>query len=110
MPKVATVEDLASWRREAEAKRSAAQRVVAICGDTGCRTPGSLQVMQAFEQQIERQGLSDLVTVRLTGCLGFCEQGPVVVIEPGGIFYCRVTPEDVGEIVAVTRPCRRIPS
>jgi len=40
--------------------------------------------------------------VRVTGCHGFCEQGPIAVIEPGNIFYCHINPEDAHDIVTKT--------
>ncbi|MGQ9730541.1 MAG: NADH-ubiquinone oxidoreductase-F iron-sulfur binding region domain-containing protein [Candidatus Zipacnadales bacterium] len=102
MAKIPTLEALNARRRQAQAKRAAIQKVVAVCGDTGCRAPGSLQVARTLEEEINRQGLGESVIVRVTGCLGFCEQGPVVIIDPDGIVYCRVSPEDAEEIVAVT--------
>jgi NADH:ubiquinone oxidoreductase subunit F (NADH-binding)/(2Fe-2S) ferredoxin len=47
---------------------------------------------------VERLGLSNNVSIKLTGCHGFCEQGPIVVVEPEGTFYKQVTLEDVSEI------------
>jgi NADH-quinone oxidoreductase subunit F len=49
-----------------------------------------------------KQGLEKSVQVRATGCHGFCEQGPIVVVEPGNTFYCHVTPGDTQEIITET--------
>jgi NADH-quinone oxidoreductase subunit F len=49
-----------------------------------------------------KQGLEKTVQVRSTGCHGFCEQGPIVVIEPGNTFYCHVLPDDACEIISKT--------
>ncbi|WP_455653432.1 NADH-quinone oxidoreductase subunit NuoF [Phascolarctobacterium sp.] len=72
---------------------------VLICGGTGCKSAGSKEVQLAFSRAIEAQGLSDEVMVVETGCHGFCEHGPLVIVYPEGTFYCRVKAEDAEEIV-----------
>ena len=73
---------------------------VLICGGTGCKSAGSKEVQLAFSRAIEAKGLSDEVMVVETGCHGFCEHGPlVIVVYPEGTFYCQVKAEDVEEIV-----------
>jgi NADH-quinone oxidoreductase subunit F len=69
-----------------------------ICQGTGCISSGSEAVYNALKEEITRQGISH-AEVDFTGCHGFCEQGPNVVIEPGGIFYTHVQAEDAPEIV-----------
>jgi len=77
---------------------------ITVCGGTGCRVYGSEKVWEAFRDEIVRQGVKASLNldVRVTGCHGFCEKGPLVVIRPQGIFYARVKVEDVPEIVAET--------
>ncbi|MFO7173459.1 MAG: NADH-quinone oxidoreductase subunit NuoF [Bacillota bacterium] len=70
-----------------------------VCKSTGCRAARSEPTARAFLQEVAAQGLSDRVRVVQVGCLGFCRMGPVVVVQPGDIFYCRVQVEDVPEIV-----------
>lgn len=72
---------------------------VLICGGTGCKSAGSKEVQLAFSRAIEAKGLSDEVRVVETGCHGFCEHGPLVIVYPEGTFYCQVKAEDVEEIV-----------
>jgi len=55
--------------------------------------------MKAFKDELAKKGLDREVMLVETGCHGMCEMGPVVVVYPEGAFYCRVTPEDVPEIV-----------
>jgi NADH-quinone oxidoreductase subunit F len=75
---------------------------VSVCGGTGCRASGAEAVAAAFEEEIEKQELQVKVEFRETGCHGFCERGPLVVIGPKKIFYQKVKPEDVPEIIAKT--------
>ena len=70
---------------------------VLVCGGTGCKSAGSKEVQLEFARQLEQKGLSDEVMIVETGCHGFCEHGPLVIIYPEGTFYCRVKPEDVEE-------------
>lgn len=72
---------------------------VLICGGTGCKSAGSKEVQLAFSRAIEAKGLSDEVMVVETGCHGFCEHGPLVIVYPESTFYCQVKAEDVEEIV-----------
>ena len=73
-------------------------KVIFVCQGTGCVSGGSDTVYEALKAEAAKQKLSD-VEVDFTGCHGFCEQGPNVVIEPEGIFYTHVEPEDAQEII-----------
>ena len=63
------------------------------CGDNG------MAVRIAFVQELAKRGLENCVRANKTGCLDVCSLGPSVVIYPAGIWYKRVSPEDVPEIV-----------
>jgi NADH-quinone oxidoreductase subunit F len=76
------------------------KKFVAICAGTGCRASGSLKVKEALEAELKKQNLN--VDVLATGCLGFCEKGPMVVVHPDEYFYQHVKVEDVPEIVSKT--------
>jgi NADH-quinone oxidoreductase subunit F/NAD(P)H dehydrogenase (quinone)/NADP-reducing hydrogenase subunit HndC len=70
-----------------------------ICGGTGCHATKSLQVKARLEEEIEKRGLQDKVWVIETGCNGFCAQGPVMSVFPGGIFYQYLEGDDALEII-----------
>ncbi|KKM24270.1 hypothetical protein LCGC14_1606760, partial [marine sediment metagenome] len=53
----------------------------------------------ALRAELASRGLGETIRLCVTGCHGFCEQGPIVVIDPANVFYCHVTPDDVAEIV-----------
>jgi len=74
-------------------------RYITVCGGTGCQSSDSLVIIDALKKEIEEAGLSDEVTVSITGCFGFCEKGPIVKINPDNTFYVHVTPADANEIV-----------
>jgi len=76
------------------------QSYVLVCGGTACCSGGADKLVEEFAARLESAGIKDTVQVVKTGCLGFCEQGPIVKILPQGTFYVQVKPEDVKEIVA----------
>jgi len=102
MDRLNTFNDLETLRKQLEADCKKFRSTLTMCGGTGCQASGSQPVIDAFKDQLLKQGLEENIRVRSTGCHGFCEQGPILVIEPGNIFYCHVTPEDAREIIAET--------
>ncbi|MHC4714024.1 MAG: (2Fe-2S) ferredoxin domain-containing protein, partial [Planctomycetota bacterium] len=74
-------------------------RVIYVCGGTGCRAGRGLDVAEAIGNELRDRSLGESVLVKMTGCHGFCEQGPLVVLHPAGTLYVKVKPADAGEIV-----------
>jgi len=70
-----------------------------LCSGTGCQATGSARVKDALLEEITKRGLGDTHLVIETGCNGFCAQGPVMVVQPDGIFYEKLKVEDAAEIV-----------
>ncbi len=73
---------------------------VLVCSGTGCTASGSAGLFDEFESQLKANGIENEVKVVKTGCFGLCAEGPIVVVYPEGSMYCRVTKEDVSEIVS----------
>lgn len=109
--------DLESVAGEYQAAARNVTRRVVICAGTGCMAGGALKVHKAFVEKIQNAGLpmvtelrpegagtekGSLVFVSKSGCQGFCQMGPLVTIEPDGILYAKVKPEDVDEILQTT--------
>jgi NADH:ubiquinone oxidoreductase subunit F (NADH-binding)/(2Fe-2S) ferredoxin/Pyruvate/2-oxoacid:ferredoxin oxidoreductase delta subunit len=70
-----------------------------VCAGTGCVSNGSLKIKEALEDEVRKRGLEDEVLVVTTGCNGFCGQGPIMVVQPDGTFYQRLTVKDVPHLV-----------
>lgn len=68
----------------------------------GCLHGRFEDLVPALQQEVERRGLSGEVDVVETGCRGMCAMGPVILIEPDGLFYTDVQPADVPELVEET--------
>ncbi len=97
-----SVGELEQLRQSIIDARDTSRVTISVCGGTGCRAMGSEDVVDAFSDLIEKKELAARVEFKETGCHGFCERGPVVVIGPKKIFYQRVKPEDVAEIIDET--------
>ncbi len=95
-----SIDELLSYRDELREKEEN-KNTVFICAGTACRSSKSRGLIGKFRDEIDKNDLDD-VEVKKTGCMGFCEKGPIVVIEPENIFYTEVTIDDVSEIVEKT--------
>jgi NADH-quinone oxidoreductase subunit F len=100
--KLKSDKDLIALRETLLKERDPNKTCVTICGGTGCRAWGGEEVRLAFIEEIQKQGLEGKIDVMRTGCHGFCERGPVVVILPKEIFYQQVAVTDIPEIVSET--------
>ncbi len=101
MSKLKGLEELYILRERIYSERAGQKRkIVRVCGGTGCRASGSLQVVEAFEEEATKQGID--FEIRPTGCQGLCEKGPVVILEPLDVFYQKVDPFDAAKIIDLT--------
>jgi NADH-quinone oxidoreductase subunit F len=100
--RLGTVAELENLRESILGKRDPSRTCISVCAGTGCRASGADAVVNALIDEIERRELQISVELKETGCHGFCERGPVVVIRPKRIFYQRVKPEDIPEIISQT--------
>ena len=102
MSKLNSASDLEKLRKQILSRRDPKRPCVTVCSGTGCQATGCEKVSAAFQEELNRNGLSEKVDIRRTGCHGFCERGPVVIIYPEEICYLQVQPEDVSEILSQT--------
>ncbi|MFO8143241.1 MAG: NAD(P)H-dependent oxidoreductase subunit E [Dehalococcoidales bacterium] len=102
MDRLSSPEELAKLQGSIISKRDENKPCITICSGTGCHAFGCEKVTEAFREEVKRLGLEEKVDIRTTGCHGFCERGPLVVIRPRDIFYQRVKAGDAPEIVAET--------
>ncbi|MFA5364502.1 MAG: NADH-quinone oxidoreductase subunit NuoF [Candidatus Bathyarchaeia archaeon] len=94
--------ELETLRNEIIAKNDQGKLSIAACVSTGCQALGVQKVLKAFEEELKKQGLDGKTEIKKTGCLGFCEKGPRIVIYPEEIYYFQVDEKDVPEIVSKT--------
>jgi NADH:ubiquinone oxidoreductase subunit F (NADH-binding)/(2Fe-2S) ferredoxin/Pyruvate/2-oxoacid:ferredoxin oxidoreductase delta subunit len=102
MHKINTINDLEALRKNLQVYRETFRKTLILCGGTGCQASRSRDLSNNIQAELAKQGFAEDVLVRVTGCHGFCEQGPILVVEPENTFYCHVSPDDAEEIVART--------
>ena len=110
MPKITSVEELAKLKISVEPRlkiradanfghfKSTPEICIQQCRGMGCTAAGGDKVTELFEDLIKKKGIASKINIVRTGCLGPCEMGPTVIVNPGDILYVRVKPEDVKEI------------
>ena len=102
MARISSADELQELRRRVVSGRDPEATRVTVCAGTGCLASGAREVIAAFVDEAEEQNLEIEMAMRSTGCHGFCEKGPIVIIDPEEICYLQVSPEDVPEIVTKT--------
>jgi NADH:ubiquinone oxidoreductase subunit F (NADH-binding)/(2Fe-2S) ferredoxin/NAD-dependent dihydropyrimidine dehydrogenase PreA subunit len=106
MPRLSSAAELEAYRKEIVSLRDPNKPCIAVCTGTGCLALGAAKVVLALREEIMKQGLDSKVEVKVdlreTGCPGFCERGPVIVIYPEEICYLQVQPADAKEIISET--------
>jgi NADH:ubiquinone oxidoreductase subunit F (NADH-binding)/(2Fe-2S) ferredoxin len=108
MHRLSTPQALEAWRESIKRAIDPDRPRLRVCGGTGCRSLGGRQLLDALQRALDAAGLGEQVEVVVTGCHGFCEQGPLVTIAPEEIAYQRVSPEDAEAIVTETLKAGRI--
>jgi len=102
MKKIKTLTELERLRKSVLSGYDSSKTCITVCKGTGCSASGGAAVADAFMGKIKKEKLEEKISIRTTGCHGFCEQGPLVVVHPKKIFYCKVSVDDVGEIISQT--------
>ncbi|MGD9173322.1 MAG: FAD-dependent oxidoreductase [Desulfobacterales bacterium] len=101
MEKLSSIGKLEWLRNKIQSQRKDGTIEVHVCM-TGCRAYGAAGVLESLKDEVKGQKISDQVEIRATGCHGFCAKAPVIAIEPMGVQYQEVEPDDAAEIVAQT--------
>ncbi|MGD9320352.1 MAG: FAD-dependent oxidoreductase, partial [Desulfobacteraceae bacterium] len=107
MKRLHSIGEFEWFRNKILAQQDPGKTLVYVCM-TGCRAYGAAEVRAALEEEVKKQGLTGQVEVRSTGCHGFCAKAPVIAIDPLGIQYQEVNPEDAAEIAALTLKQNRL--
>ncbi|MDQ7779621.1 MAG: NADH-ubiquinone oxidoreductase-F iron-sulfur binding region domain-containing protein [Planctomycetota bacterium] len=102
MNRIETIDGFRSLQAElADSRKSSGRTLVVSSGTCGIAN-GSRPLIDALEKELKNRGLADEIALRITGCLGFCQIEPLIIIEPEGILYTRATAQDAAEIVEET--------
>jgi len=102
MVRLSSPQELEKYRNEILSTRNPDQAFITVCGGTGCHASGCHAVVDAFKKVIQEKAKDNGIGLRVTGCHGFCERGPLVVLHPRKVLYQRVKPEDASTIFEET--------
>jgi NADH-quinone oxidoreductase subunit F len=104
MMHIESPKQLAEYRKKCVAEESKYTRKVLVCCGPGCLANGSQKISDEFKRILSSKKIKgfSIEALRDTGCHGYCEQGPLVIIEPDGTFYTHVKVKDVAEIIDET--------
>jgi NADH:ubiquinone oxidoreductase subunit F (NADH-binding)/(2Fe-2S) ferredoxin len=102
MQKINSPEQLIEWKRKVLAKRPPYKKVIVVSSGTCGQASGSLPVIEALKHELEKRNLENVVGIKITGCHGFCELEPNIIIYPEGIFYKKLEPKDMQKVVEET--------
>jgi NADH:ubiquinone oxidoreductase subunit F (NADH-binding)/(2Fe-2S) ferredoxin/ferredoxin len=95
-------EDLEKLRQVLQSERDPNKRRITVCAGTGCGAYGCGEIISALKEELKKRKLQKDVEIKVTGCHGFCERGPLLVINPQKLFYQKVQVDDVPEILSET--------
>lgn len=107
MGMIKSIKDLKAVREEylpfiqlrlGEANKTSETHVL-VCSGTACTSSASQEVREELLQQLQKHNLEKQVKVIKTGCFGFCQRGPIVLVQPDNVFYCQVERNDVIKLV-----------
>jgi NADH:ubiquinone oxidoreductase subunit F (NADH-binding)/(2Fe-2S) ferredoxin/Pyruvate/2-oxoacid:ferredoxin oxidoreductase delta subunit len=108
MPRINSPAELEEFRKDIISKRDPEKPRISVCTGAGCLALGAANVVAALKEEIKKQGLEDKVDIKETGCPGFCERGPLIVIYPEEICYLQVQPGDAEEIIRETIVAKKV--
>ena len=104
MKRIKSIDELKRIQEKIHKSRDSNKPCVTICTGTGCLAYGTQKLVDGFKAELERNELTEKVDFRTTGCHGFCERGPMIVIYPEKVFYQKIGLDDAAEIVRKTFP------
>jgi NADH-quinone oxidoreductase subunit F len=109
---LSSFDELSRYRLRLTAERSDLRPTLTVCMSTGCTASGSPEVLRALMEAQRKLGAEGRFAIKRTGCHGFCERGPLVVLRPHGLLYQQVEEKDAEAIVASiidgVRPVERL--
>ncbi|MGB2843567.1 MAG: NADH-ubiquinone oxidoreductase-F iron-sulfur binding region domain-containing protein, partial [Candidatus Aminicenantaceae bacterium] len=101
--KMKSTEDLRqAIQNQIQARKSEKRAVCTVSAGTCGQARGSLKVIESLKKSIKKRNLENKVTIKVTGCHGFCEAEPNIIIHPHNIFYQNIQPEDAEDIISQT--------
>ncbi|MFH1229885.1 MAG: FAD-dependent oxidoreductase [Planctomycetota bacterium] len=102
MKKIMSIDELEKIRKSIVSKIDKNKPCIRICKSTGCGAFGAQQIIDGLKAGLKKSKLEKKVDIKVTGCHGFCERGPIIIIDPQGVFYQRCKSNHIPEIISKT--------
>lgn len=99
MEKIGSIKDLDHVKEKFKSDSEKFGKTLLFCSGSGCVSSNCVEVRDALIAELELAGLTDSIELSLTGCIGICDVGPRLTVQPDGVFYCKLKPEDMKKIV-----------
>lgn len=99
MKKISSIEGFSDFRKLIIKDTEEKKPCLVLCAGTGGQASGSNDIMRMIKRHIIEHDLHDLISLRITGCLGFCEMDPFIIVEPGNNVYPKISVENVPKII-----------
>jgi NADH-quinone oxidoreductase subunit F len=101
MRKLSSVEEFSDFRRRvlSEKEFQPEQPTLVVCSGTGGQASGSQDIIRIIKRYIIERNMGEKVKLRITGCQGFCEMDPFILVEPGHQLYPKLRMEDVSRVI-----------
>ncbi|MFQ5721271.1 MAG: SLBB domain-containing protein, partial [Candidatus Aminicenantales bacterium] len=100
--KITHPEKLLEWKQKIVSSRPVYKKTIVASSGTCGQASGSLLVIEALKAEIKKRALKESIGLKITGCHGFCQLEPNIIIYPGEIFYKNLTADDVPQIIEET--------
>ncbi len=97
--RIGSISDLDCVKKRFEEDSAKYDKTILFCSGSGCVSSNCGEVRDALIAELELAGLSSSIKLSLTGCIGICDVGPRMTVQPDGVFYCKLKPEDMKKIV-----------
>ena len=101
MKRLSSIEDLSHFRRRVMSEKNIedGKPILVICADTGAQASGANDVIRIAKRYIVENNLQEKVGLRITGCIGYCEMNPYLVVEPGKHLYPKISMDTIPRII-----------
>ena len=99
MPRLNSLNELEAYRVRCRAEQDPKRPCLTVCAGSGCSAAGAHDVLDGLRKELAKRGLEGKIDVKSTGCHGFCERGPLMIVWPEGTFYNQVSLRDVTAVV-----------
>ncbi len=97
--RIASKQDLSAIKAQYEAEEKRYDHCLLVCCGGGCVSSGAKAFKDALDVALKEAGIQERTLIKSTGCMGTCAVGPTMIVEPEGIFYCNLKPQDAKTIV-----------